>query len=89
MNLQNRLEKLEAIAGTSREKITAIFRVIIQSVDGKPKQAPLAGWRITDGEDVMRLEGESDISLQERATSIATANCGNNHAPILIQIVGE
>ena len=89
MNLNNRLEKLEAIAGTGKEKITAIFRVIIQCVDGKPKRASLAGWQITDGENVMRLEGETDESLQARATSIATVNAGSIKIPRLIQITGD
>jgi hypothetical protein len=89
MNLQNRLEKLEAIAGNDEDKITAIFHHIIHSVNGKPYQAPIAGWRICGGEDIVRLEGESDESLAERATSIATANTGNNMIPRFIQIDGE
>ena len=89
MNLQNRLEKLEAKAGIGREKITAIFHHIIHSVNGKPYQAPIAGWRTYEGEIIMRLEGESDESLEERATSIATANSGSNKIPCFIQIEEE
>ena len=90
MNLHNRLEKLEAKAGNDIDKITAIFHYIIDSVvDGKPHQAPIAGWRICGGDDIMRLESESDEDLEERATSIATAKSGSNRIPFFIQIDGE
>ena len=88
MNLQNRLEKLEAKAGIDVDKITAIFHHIIHSVNGKPYQAPIAGWRICGGEDIMRLDGESDESLAERATSIVNANYGSSKIPCFIQIIG-
>ena len=89
MNLQNRLEKLEAKAGNDENKITAIFHHIIHSVNGKPYQAPIAGWRTYEGEKIMRLEGESDESLAERAKSIVNAESGTNKIPIFIQIDGE
>ena len=90
MNLQNRLEKLEAKAGIGVDKITAIFHYIIDSVvDGKPYHAPVVGWRTYEGEEIMRLEGESDESLAERATSIANAKSGSNKIPCFIQIKGE
>ena len=89
MNLHNRLEKLEAKAGNDEDKITAIFHHIIQPVNGKPYQAPIAGWRICGGDDIMRLESESDEDLEERATSIATAKSGSNRIPFFIQIDGE
>ena len=90
MNLQNRLEKLEAKAGNDVDKITAIFHYIIDSiVDGKPYQAPIAGWRTYEGEEIMRLEGESDESLADRAISIANAKSGSNRIPCFIQIDGE
>ena len=89
MNLLNRLEKLEAKAGIDVDKITAIFYHIIHPVNGKPYQAPIAGWRTFEGEDIMRLEGESDESLAERATSIANAKSGTNRIPCFIQIDGE
>ena len=90
MNLQNRLEKLEAKAGNDVDKITAIFHYIIDSVvDGKPYHAPIAGWKTYEGEVIMRLEGESDESLSERATSIANAISDINKIPCFIQIEGE
>ena len=90
MNLHNRLEKLEAKAGNDVDKITATFHYIIDSVvDGKPYHAPIAGWRTYEGEEIMRLEGESDESLKERAISIATVNAGINTIPCFIQIEGE
>ena len=89
MNLLNRLEKLEAKAGIHVDKITAIFYHIIHPVTGKPYQAPIAGWRTYEGEDIMRLEGESDESLAYRATSIANAKSGTNRIPCFIQIDGE
>ena len=64
MNLHNRLEKLEAKAGNDEDKITAIFHHIIHSKDGKPHQAPIAGWRTCGVEDIMRLESESDEDLK-------------------------
>ena len=89
MNLHNRLEKLEAKAGNDEDKITAIFHNIIHPVNGKPYQKPIAGWRVCGGEDVIKLEGESDENLTERATAIANANSGNNTIPRFIQIDGE
>ena len=89
MNIHNRLEKLEAKAGNDEDKITAIFHHIIHSKDGKPHQAPIAGWRTYEGEVITRLEGESDESLAERATSIATSKSGANTIPCFIQIEGE
>ena len=89
MNIHNRLEKLEAKAGNDEDKITAIFHHIIHPVDGKPYQAPIAGWRTYEGEEILRLEGESDESLAERAISIANAISGNNKIPCFIQIDGE
>ena len=90
MNLHNRLEKLEAKAGNDVDKITAIFHYIIDSVvDGKPHHAPIAGWRTYEGEKIMRLEGESDESLAERAKSIVTAKSSTKTIPCFIQIEGE
>jgi len=89
MNLHNRLEKLEAKAGNDEDKITAIFHHIIHPIDGKPYQAPIAGWRTYEGEEIMRLEGESDESLADRAISIANAKSGSNRIPCFIQIDGE
>ena len=89
MNLHNRLEKLEAKAGNDEDKITAIFHHIIHPVNGKPYQAPIAGWRICGGEDIMRLETESDENLAERAISIANAKSSDNTIPRFIQIDGE
>ena len=89
MNLQNRLEKLEAKAGNDEDKITAIFYHIIHPVNGKPYQKPIAGWRTYEGEEIMRQEGESDESLAERATSIANAKSGTNRIPCFVQIDGE
>ena len=89
MNLHKRLVKLEAKAGNDVDKITATFHHIIHSVGGKPYQAPIAGWRTIGGEDIMRLEGESDESLEERATLIAKAKSDTNLIPSFIQIDGE
>lgn len=89
MNLHNRLEKLEAKAGNDEDKITAIFHHIIHPLNGKPFQAPIVGWRICGGEDIMRLDGESDESLAERATAMANAKSGSNMIPRFIQIEGE
>ena len=90
MNLHNRLEKLEAKAGNDVDKITATFHYIIDSVvDGKPYHAPVVGWRSYEGEEIMRLDGESDESLAERATSIANAKSSTKTIPCFIQIEGE
>ena len=89
MNLQNRLEKLEAKAGNDEDKITAIFYHIIHPVNGKPYQKPIAGWRTYEGEEIMRQKGESDESLAERATSIANDKSGTNKIPCFVQIDGE
>ena len=89
MNLHNRLEKLEAKAGIGVVPITAIFHYFVHSVNGKAYQAPIAGWRTYEGEVIMRLEGESDENLAERAKSISKANAGNNSIPCFIQIEGE
>ena len=89
MNLHNRLEKLEAKAGNDEDKITAIFHHIIHPIDGKPYQAPIAGWRVCGGEDIMRLEGESDERLAECAISTANAKSESNTIPRFIQIDGE
>ena len=87
MNLHNRLEKLEAKAGNAEDKITAIFHYFVHSVNGRPYQAPIAGWRTYEGEQIMRLEGESDESLADRAKTIA--NSGSNKILCFIQIEGE
>ena len=89
MNLHNRLEKLEAEAGINVDEITAIFHYFVHSVNGKPYRTPIAGWRTYEGEVIMRLEGESDESLAERATSIANGKSGANIIPCFIQIDGE
>ena len=89
MDLQNRLEKLEAKAVNDVDKITAIFHHIIDLVNGNPYQKPTAGWRTYEGEEIMRLEGESDESLAERATLIANTKSGSNKIPCFIQIDGE
>ena len=89
MNLNNRLEKLEAKAGIGLEMITAIFHYFVRSVDGKPYRTPIAGWRTYEGEIIMRLEGESDENLAERSKSIATSKSGANTIPCFIQIEGE
>lgn len=89
VNLKHRLEQLEAKAGIGEDKITAIFRHIIDCVNGKPYQSPIAGWRTYGSEDIMRLEGESDESLEERAISIANAKSGANRIPSFIQINGD
>lgn len=86
MNLHNRLEKLEAKAGNDVDKITAIFHHIIHSVNGKPYQTNIAGWRTFGGKDIMRQEGETDESLEERAKSSVKA--GANRIPSFIQIEG-
>ena len=89
MNLHNRLDKLEAKAGNDEDKLTAIFRHIIHSVNGKPYRKTIAGWRTYEGKNIMSLDGESDESLAERATSIASAKSDNNTIPRFIQIDGE
>ena len=89
MNLQNRLEKLEAKAGIGVEMITAIFHYFVRSVDGEPYRTPIAGWRTYDGEGIMRLEGESDETLAERAKLIANVKSGTNTILCFIQIERE
>ncbi len=89
MKLNSRLEKLEAKAGNDIDQITAIFRHIVHSKEGKPYQAPIAGWKTYEGEDIMRLEDESDESLAERATSISNKRYGTNKIHRFIQIEGE
>lgn len=89
LNLHNRLEKLEAKAGIAVVPITAIFNYFVHSVNGKRYQVPIAGLRTYEGEVIMRLEGESEENLAERAKSIAKANSGNNTILSFIQIDGE
>jgi len=73
MNLETRLAKLEAryLANT---KPIAILRTIVAAMNGKPVARPIRGWAFGQGEQqsaIMRLEGESDLDLETRATRLA------------------
>lgn len=73
MNLKTRLAKLEAM-NVLNEKPMVILRTMVAAMNGKPVARPIRGWALGQGDQqsaVMRLEGESDLDLETRATRLA------------------
>lgn len=89
MNLKTRLAKLEAV-NVLNEKPMAILRTIVAAMNGKPLARPIRGWTFGKGEQqsvVMRLESESDLDLEARATRIAFEDAPNSKVVRLKSIV--
>lgn len=80
--LQARVERIEKKLPSGQDRIEAIFIRIVGAENGNPVELPVLGWRYDrDGEsvDVMRLDGEYDQELEERAMALARQDVPQNH----------
>jgi hypothetical protein len=90
-NLRARLAKLEAVSTRHAEPI-AILRSIVAAVNGKPVARQVRGWSFGQDEKratVMRLEGESDLDLEVRATQVAFKAASGSNVVRLLSIVDK
>ena len=73
--IETRIQKLEQNLKGDSDEIFAIFRIIFGVENGNPVELlPLLGWRYYRGMEsvnVMRLAGEADEELEERAIALA------------------
>lgn len=93
MNVKDRLKKLENVAHASDDSVALIYIRFVGMVNGKPSTSPLMGWRFSkehEHMDVMRLDGETDQALAERAASLARESKGSAQgAMVLMEITND
>jgi limonene-1,2-epoxide hydrolase len=93
MSFKNRLLKIESSHSNLVREPMAIFITLIEAIEGKPQPVKVLGWRNTNSQGdeikVMRLAGESDAELQERAEALAFKSNPDSLAVTLYPIIAS
>lgn len=88
--IKTRLAKLEAHYSEPDNRPVAVFIKVVDGRKGSQEESPILGWSFKDGtHKVMRVSGETDQALQQRAIEKARTMISPEATPVFFPITEE